>query len=676
MTRKKGRTQGVRHRMTAAGAVAGVAVLLASLLAGPAAYADQPEPGPVTSASTSVEPATVTVIAAPVIEGDPLVGGTLTSTGGAWDGAAWLHYSWDADGETVLSESLPVGTPSALQLVNSLAGATIQLRVLASVDLDGPGTAAVATEVTVRAGTFGNVAWTGWVSGTTKVGQEVAVTEPLWQGPFGMTALTSYQWYRGSAVIPGATARSYTATAADSGQQLLARATLSLSGYGPLVLVSKPVIITAGTFTVTPVPTIAGAARVGQVQSVNAGSWAPTGAALSYQWYRGGAAISGATARTYTAVPADNGKLLKVRVRATKAGFVAAERFSAARTIAAGVFTPTKSVTVSGTYRFGQTLRISQGWSPAPTSTTYQWYRNGVAIKGGTGASLYLNSGYIGARISVKITLRKDGFTPKSTSTVPTPVRNATMGTVSAPKITGTVKAGSALTASNGSYSPAPTSVTFQWYRNGTAIAGARNRVYKLTAADNGKSMTVRVGVSKRFYDTKIVASAAVIVPMPPITVISRDGTYRVGSGLKPGLYQATGAGNTCYWERLSGFSGSLDDINSNYFGPARSYVQISAGDVGFYTERCGTWTTVAATGNRAAKITADGSYRVGVDIVPGTYYASGSGNACYWETLSGFGGTFDEIRDNYFGSARTIVEIPVSAKGFYVAGCGTLTRR
>lgn len=666
--------------MTAVCAATGVAVLIAGLLAGPAAYADQPETSPTPSASVSVSAPAAAVadlagIAVPVIMGDPVVGGTLTSTGGEWDGAAWLRYSWDANGETVLSESLPVGTPSTLQLDNSLAGATIHLSVVASVDQDGPGIDAAAADVMVGSGTFGNVAWTGLVGGTPKVGQAVSVPEPLWQGPFGMKALTSYQWYRGSSAISGATTRSYAAAAADSGQLLSAKATLSLSGYEPLVLVSNQVKVAQGTFTAAPVPTLAGTARVGQIQTANAGNWAPTGAVLTYQWYRGTAAIAGATAHSYTTAAADNGKLLKVRVRATKAGFVTAEKFSAARTISAGIFTPTKSVTVTGVYRFGQTLRISQAWSPAPSSTAYQWYRNGVAIKGATGSSLKLNTTYIGAKISVKLTLRRDGFTARSTSTVPTLVRNATMATVSTPRITGTLKAGSALTASNGSFSPAPTSVNFQWYRNGAAIAGARNRVYKLAAADNGKSITVRVGIYKRFYDSKVAASPAVTVTMPPVTVIGRDGTYSVGAGLKPGLYKATGGGQGCYWERLSSFSGRLSDIKANYYGSARTYVQISAGDVGFSTQGCGVWTTVPATGARASKVTADGTYRVGVDILPGTYYASGGGDSCFWGTVNGFGGSIEEFTDAYFGPANTIVEIPTTAKGLRVERCGTLTR-
>jgi hypothetical protein len=38
-------------------------------------------------------------------------------------------------------------------------------------------------------------------------------------------------------------------------------------------------------------------------------------------------------------------------------------------------------------------------------------------------------------------------------------------------------------------------------------------------------------------------------------------------------------------------------------------------------------------------------------------------------------GGSFDEIIENYFGPAWTIVTIPSSAQAFKASGCGTLTR-
>ena len=49
----------------------------------------------------------------------------------------------------------------------------------------------------------------------------------------------------------------------------------------------------------------------------------------------------------------------------------------------------------------------------------------------------------------------------------------------------------------------------------------------------------------------------------------------------------------SCYWARLSGLSGTLDDLiaNDNVRNP--SYVEIKDTDVAFKSSRCGTWLKV-----------------------------------------------------------------------------------
>jgi hypothetical protein len=70
------------------------------------------------------------------------------------------------------------------------------------------------------------------------------------------------------------------------------------------------------------------------------------------------------------------------------------------------------------------------------------------------------------------------------------------------------------------------------------------------------------------------------------------DGIYRVGKDIDPGTYRASG-GSNCYWARLSGFSGNLGQIIANGIGSPHPLVTISASDVGFESQRCGTWTRV-----------------------------------------------------------------------------------
>lgn len=73
------------------------------------------------------------------------------------------------------------------------------------------------------------------------------------------------------------------------------------------------------------------------------------------------------------------------------------------------------------------------------------------------------------------------------------------------------------------------------------------------------------------------------------------DGTWRVGSEVKPGTYRVA-AKTGCYWERMRGFGGDLlKDIISNGVsgsdGPVT--VTIKPTDKGFKSQLCGTWKKV-----------------------------------------------------------------------------------
>jgi hypothetical protein len=156
------------------------------------------------------------------------------------------------------------------------------------------------------------------------------------------------------------------------------------------------------------------------------------------------------------------------------------------------------------------------------------------------------------------------------------------------------------------------------------------------------------------------------------------SGQYRVNADIRPGRYFSNPA-DGCYFERESGFSGSLDDIIANNFiafDAAQWIVDIAGSDAGFKTdEDCGTW-TMSPRGGTMSSIT-PGMWLVGQQVSPGTYSANAS-SGCYWERLSGFGNSLDDINDNDFvGSAgQVIVQIRSSDAGFDAdADCGTWTK-
>jgi hypothetical protein len=144
------------------------------------------------------------------------------------------------------------------------------------------------------------------------------------------------------------------------------------------------------------------------------------------------------------------------------------------------------------------------------------------------------------------------------------------------------------------------------------------------------------------------------------------------------GLWHTFG-GDGCYWERLRGFSGLIDDIIANNIsnvGPR--YVEIKAGDAGFRTERCVPWVQADGPLDRKFGVTSsnqfpgDGDYRVGPEVPPGRYQAT-TPTGCYWARLSGFSGELADVIAN--ANDQGIVDIAQSDVGFTTDHCGVWTK-
>jgi hypothetical protein len=165
--------------------------------------------------------------------------------------------------------------------------------------------------------------------------------------------------------------------------------------------------------------------------------------------------------------------------------------------------------------------------------------------------------------------------------------------------------------------------------------------------------------------------------PPPPTGTTFSDGMYLVGTDIPAGTYRNSDSSSGCYWERLSGLSGDLDDIIANDFTTARSIVTIAPSDYAFSADRCGTWTSdLSAITASPTDPFSDGTYIVGVDIGPGTWQNTDSSDGCYWARLSGVSGELDDIIDNEFTyDAIQTVTIRTSDRGFQTSGCGTWIR-
>jgi protein-arginine deiminase len=130
----------------------------------------------------------------------------------------------------------------------------------------------------------------------------------------------SYQWYRGSTAIPGATGPHLKLTNALAGQSIRVAIVSRKAGYSTLTTVTT-IGVVPGTFTQTKRPAVRGVAKVGRTLIARTGSLSPTASKVTYRWYVGTKPIPGATKPRLAVRKAWAGKRVKVVITSQKAGY-------------------------------------------------------------------------------------------------------------------------------------------------------------------------------------------------------------------------------------------------------------------------------------------------------------------------------------------------------------------
>ena len=373
--------------------------------------------------------------AVPKAAGTTKVGSTLTATAGAWrPSGVTLTYQWLRNGTVIPSATAPRFVLSVADLAQNISvrvtGSKTGLKTLAATSAKTPA---------IALGTLINSA-VPRAAGTTKVGSTLTAGPGTW----APTAITyTYQWLRGGVAIPGAVRSTYVLTAADLGTRTSAKVTGTKAGYLPLIKTSaQAAVVALGTMANSVVPTVGGTPRVASTLTAAPGTWVPSGVTLGYQWLAGGAAVAGATARTFVPTAAQLAKTMAVRVTATKAGYQPLAKTSAqTATVAPGTLSNTKAPWLSGSARVGSTLRATAGtWAPTGVVFTYQWFRGGKAVAGGSRTTYKLTTADRGKTIALRVTGQKTGYTSLATTTKPTAVvRSTPLMTVSAKPATAKV---------------------------------------------------------------------------------------------------------------------------------------------------------------------------------------------------------------------------------------------
>lgn len=291
----------------------------------------------------------------------------------------------------------------------------------------------------------------------------------------------------------------------------LTRVEFAAEAVASLDNVLKPNTTVQHTLTTTPTPTIGGSVVVG---STLEGYWdtfsqSPT---LSFQWLADGTPIPGATSDSYVLTAAEQGKKISFQITASRPTYASATTVSAATAPVAGAaFATAPAPKITGTAKVGKVLTAVSGtWSPQATFA-YQWNRNGKAIAKATGLTYKVTAADVDARLTVTATGRATGLADTSLTSAATGVVQGSKFTKTAtPKISGTAKVGKTLKAKPGSWKPkSGVKFTYQWFANGTAISNATKSSLKLTAAQKGKKVTVKVTGKKVGYNAVTKAAKA-----------------------------------------------------------------------------------------------------------------------------------------------------------------------
>jgi hypothetical protein len=282
--------------------------------------------------------------------------------------------------------------------------------------------------------------------------------------------------------------------------------------------------VQAGTVTVTGTP------QVGSTLTAQPGTWT-TGATLSYQWRADGTDVSGATSPTFVPGAAQLGKAMSVQVVGTKTNHLpAAAVSSATAAVAPGVLSgPTP--TISGTPRVGNRLTAQPGTWTSGTTLAYLWLVDGAPA--GSGTTFTPTAEQRGSTVAVRVTGTKPGYTEASRDSGIATIGSGVL-TAPTPTITGTPKVGVRLTASPGTWT-AGTTLTYQWFADGTAVTGATAATFTPGAAQRTKRLTVRLTGAKDGYTTTSkasVATAAVAAGTLTSATPRVSGTVRVGRTL------------------------------------------------------------------------------------------------------------------------------------------------
>jgi hypothetical protein len=386
------------------------------------------------------------------------------------------------------------------------------------------------------------------------------------------TSPMSYQWYKTSASIAGATNNNYIISSASSSDAATYYVKVSnscgtLSSQNATLTVNDPVSITAQSGS----QTVCGGASLNF--SLTTSGTAP----ITYQWYKDNVAISSATNNSLSLSSVDTSDAATYYAIATNAcNSVQSNIMNLTVNESPTIITqPISTVACAGS----STMLSIAASGTAPLS--YQWYKGGSPITGAVSSTYIIGSsdtsdaGSYYCKVSNSCSIVTSNT---ATLVVNNPV-NITSQSGDSVKCVGASMM-FAVTASG----TAP--ITYQWYHNGNAITGGTSATYSIVAVsttDNGAYYCI---ISNACNTVQSSAKNLTVNTVPTITQQSSDTSICSGNNLTLSVATTGSAPMSYQWYKgATAMGGAVNSLYPMY--------QISTSDAATYycvaSNSCGT---------------------------------------------------------------------------------------
>ena len=328
---------------------------------------------------------------APKVSGLPTVGQTLSVDDGSWNRTPeTVKYQWLRNGSPISG-----ATSKDYKLVSADAGADVSVRVSAAYQGDNPVSVTTDT-VNVVSDEGPGIVGTPSITSTGNQPGAKLTANIAWDDS---TARTSYQWLRDGSPISGATGKTYTLTNDDVQKKISVRFTGTVGQTETTHTTQFSKTVDAPPVKATENPLVTGIPTKDSTLTVSEGKYNQDITNVTYQWYRDGSPIQGATSKDYKVTDADMGRYVTAEVTVTgrwdntlsttASGFIGEEDLSF-------------NIQVIGEYKQGQPVEVRVSATPQVRNLSYQWNVDGKPIAGATSHTLMLNT-YAGRNISVTV---------------------------------------------------------------------------------------------------------------------------------------------------------------------------------------------------------------------------------------------------------------------------------